>query len=215
MSDSHHVKINQMKKLLHLLQRPINISYLRLCIGVGVFIFISKVFVLQLTSGVGDILGMLFIDFGTLILAVATLIGSLIFAVRYFKREGIKALYPLCVSLTTCVLLFVIPFGAIAIDIDFYVHLNDREKLINEIQGSGPVRQASEYKNVLTRDRVSIERGEDGQINVFFVVFSGILDNFSGFIYRSDTMQPKRNDFNCDYFEIKEMREHWFWVACN
>lgn len=156
---------------------------------------------------------MLFLDLAAFILVIVALIGSLVFAALYYKKERLKALYPLIVSAVACVLVYLVPFNIVTTNIDFYLHLNDREKLVGKIQMNENIESSDVYKKILTRG--DIIRGEDGSISVFFPVFIGILDNFSGFIYRSDTLRPERNDFGCDYFEIEKMREHWFWVACH
>ena len=48
---------------------------------------------------------------------------------------------------------------------------------------------------------------------IFFFTFRGILDNFSGFIYRSDDNPPLNGDFSGDFVEMKKLRSHWFWAA--
>lgn len=41
----------------------------------------------------------------------------------------------------------------------------------------------------------------------------GLMENFSGFIYRSDNKEPSQNEFGGDFKEVVKLKEHWFWAV--
>jgi len=55
---------------------------------------------------------------------------------------------------------------------------------------------------------------KETEMYVLFFRYKGVLDNFSGYMYRSDD-SPPRNEFGGDYFEVIRLRPHWYWIASN
>jgi len=57
-----------------------------------------------------------------------------------------------------------------------------------------------------------VERSRDATYILFFT-YRGVLDNFSGFMYRSDNTLPAEGDFGGNWAEKKRIDQNWFWVA--
>lgn len=109
----------------------------------------------------------------------------------------------------------------VVLDADFRRNLKEREEVIRMIkEGEFEIRerlniiQLPERYRYLSRGGglIMVERYESG-IGVFFFTFRGILDNFSGFIYRNDNACPNSTDFSGDFKQIKKIGEGWFWAA--
>ncbi len=48
-----------------------------------------------------------------------------------------------------------------------------------------------------------------------FFTYRGILDSFSGFMYRSDDTSPGDGDFAGEFYETERLRKNWFWAAAH
>jgi hypothetical protein len=45
------------------------------------------------------------------------------------------------------------------------------------------------------------------------ITFRGILDNFSGFMYRFNDTAPRDGVFTGEFLEIKRLSKNWYWTA--
>lgn len=152
------------------------------------------------------------------------IIWSFIFGLMKMKSRKIKALIPCIINIATIIIIFIVPFTAIMLKIDFHFHLNDREEVIEKIKNGELVPDAShnnlinlsgKYQNLSKGGGDIVVEYEDKNPNIFFFTFRGIIDNFSGFAYMSYDREPERNDFLCtEILEIKKLKNHWYWMAC-
>lgn len=125
-------------------------------------------------------------------------------------------------GLYSLILLFInVSCTKVMLDNDFHRNLKEREEVIRmvkngefEIKAKLNIIQLPERYRHLSRGGgvIMVEKYEDG-IGVFFFTFRGILDNFSGFIYRDDNACPDSTDFSGDFKQVKSLGEGWFWAA--
>lgn len=140
------------------------------------------------------------------------------FAVHITKSLH-RALLPLAIQLITVLIVILVPFTKIVVTFDFIVNLKAREKVVEMVQ-SGQIEPYVSYNDdlmLLPKQYEHLSKGgriivDDGTSKIFFFTFTGVLDNFSGFIY-SEHGPPQSNDFNGDFVEIEKLRDHWYWAA--
>jgi hypothetical protein len=156
--------------------------------------------------------------------AILVLICALIYMVMNIKRIKLLAAIPMLISLSVVLIAFFVPFTKLVIEYDFRSNLQERTAIVEQIQ-SGQLKPNISYNARLIMlppkyrhlskggGEVEYETYGSKTIGVFFFTFRGILDNFSGFIYRSDDNNPSPTDFGGDFIEITKLRDHWFWAA--
>lgn len=152
------------------------------------------------------------------------IVWSLIYGVTKIKSQKIKAFIPAIINIVAVTIIVIVPFTAITLKIDFYFHLNEREEVIEKItndelvpnvfHNNSLINLPAKYRNLSKGGGDIIVEYENKNPNVFFFTFRGILDDFSGFVYRSDDNEPQKGDFGCDNIELEKLREHWFWMSC-
>ena len=54
---------------------------------------------------------------------------------------------------------------------------------------------------------------KDDYIQIFFYTFRGVLDNFSGYMYKPDDKQPNSDDFSGDWKQIVKERPYWYYCS--
>jgi hypothetical protein len=151
----------------------------------------------------------------------ATLI-SLLHLFLGFKRHRLYAVLPLTLNLAASWIAAAVPWTSVTLDQDFRWNLAAREKVVGmvrsgELHSDRPdepdlIHLPFWYGHVSEDGVIMLERRGDATA-IFFFTFRGILDNFSGFIYRSDDNPPFNSDFGGDFKEMKKLRSHWFWAA--
>lgn len=150
--------------------------------------------------------------------AIIVLIWSLIYMVITIRKSKFIAAIPFFISLGILMIAFFFPFTKLSINYDFTSNLNERTKIIEQIQ-SGQLRNNQNIIR-LPADSAHLSKGGgevlyekyESSTSILFFTFRGILDNFSGFIYRSDDKEPS-TDFNSDFAQIIKLRDHWFWAS--
>ena len=60
--------------------------------------------------------------------------------------------------------------------------------------------------------QIMIEKKDD-RFQVFFYTFRGVLDNFSGYMYKPDGKKPTTDDFLGDWKQILKIDENWYYCA--
>jgi hypothetical protein len=152
------------------------------------------------------------------VLFLAVLVSSLVYAMRWLRKDKRRALLPLSVNLLALLLFWLIPFTAIMLKLDFHLNYRKRMEVVSMVK-SGQLKPNVTHNETL----ISLPPGyrhlskgggeivvEDGTI--FFYTFRGIGDHFSGFAYRSDDNPPGLlgNDI---FAEEEKIQEHWYWAA--
>jgi len=69
-----------------------------------------------------------------------------------------------------------------------------------------------EYQH-LSDDGIILFEKNGEHLKVFFYTFRGVLDNFSGYMYKQDGKTPDSDDFDGDWSQIVEERQNWFFCA--
>lgn len=148
-------------------------------------------------------------------------IWSFIYLFIRVKKEKYKSTLPFAVCLVSFLIIYFVPFDSIMLDIDFFSHNAQRGEVVKMIQDGRIevnytndetiIKLPEKYKQ-LSRGggEVLVER-KDGVTKVLFFTFRGVLDNFAGFIYKSDNTEPLKSDFYGDFKEFKKYKDHWFW----
>lgn len=160
-----------------------------------------------------------------IIILITSIVLSLIYLVTSVRRQKFIATIPLIICLFVVLGAYFIPFTKLSVSYDFRTNFSKRVEIVEQIQ-TGQLKITPTYGEnmsavVLPPDKTSLSRG-GGEVlyqnngsttSVFFFTFKGIMDNFSGFIYRSDESNPFQTDFGGDYVELIKLRDHWFWAA--
>lgn len=144
--------------------------------------------------------------------AIIILIWASLYMVVNIRRAKFLVIIPMLISLITLILAVFVPFTKLVTEYDFRSNFKERTAIVEQIQ-SGQLKPNTSYSSsfiMLPPDHRHLSKG-GGEVeyetygsttSVFFFTFRGILDNFSGFIYRSDGNEPSPTDFGGDFIEI-------------
>lgn len=150
---------------------------------------------------------------------------SILHFIRKKRYKNLFSFTPALLQLITLIIIFTVPFTTIMLDLNFKRHSQERMDVVSQVM-SGELKPApnENARLILLPDhlqhlskgggRIMVEHN-DGATYVFFFTYRGILDNFSGFMYRSDDTPPQKGDFGGNYFQTELKGEHWYWVASN
>jgi hypothetical protein len=160
------------------------------------------------------------------IFCLVSLIWSVVHLLRK-RRDGLtSAALPLAVNVATALITFLVPFTAITISLDFRMHLTARTEVAQDVLAGkyeDRVRSAGDREDLISLpghpfylssgggEIVRLRRESDTLI--LFFSFRGILSSFSGFVYSTDDLPPKNEDFGGSFVEIDRLRKNWFWVS--
>jgi hypothetical protein len=152
-------------------------------------------------------------------------IWSIIHLLRQGRFRRFKPYIPLLVQLASLVIVITVPFTSIMLDLDFRLHLKKREEVVHKVisgelqpnvaHSSSLIRLPREY-GYLSKGggEIMVERSGE-TIYVFFFTYRGVLDNFAGFMYRSDDSSPRDGDFGGDFFVKKRLRKNWYYTSAH
>lgn len=152
-------------------------------------------------------------------MAFSTLLSLICGVARLGKSRG-RSLLPLLLNVGAFCAVWFVPIDSIMLDLNFRWNFDKRTEIVKRIEaGEFPINRNGlaqlpwGYRH-LSRGggEVIVARQGDTRI-VFFFTYRGILDNFSGFFYRSDADPPNAADVGGDFKEIKKLRDHWYWAA--
>ncbi len=153
-----------------------------------------------------------------IILAILIIL-SLVYLLRQIRIHPKQAFIPLVINVTTILILLFVPFTNFWLAFEFRLNKSDYDKVVEMVKNEeiqpdnfGIAKLPSEYAHVSQGGDILIEKG-DGVTSVFFFTFIGVLDNFSGFMYRSNDMPPPEGYMGGDWFQIKRKEPNWFFCA--
>lgn len=154
---------------------------------------------------------------------LAMLLWSAVYAPRALRRRQRAALLALGVNLATIAAVLLIPFGQIVVALDFRVHRAERERVVADVvsgtlqpnvgHSSAVIRVPPSYGRVSKGDNEIIVERDGGGLSITFFTVRGIVDNWSGFIYRSDGHSPTEADIGGLILELIKLDDHWYWIA--
>jgi len=132
-----------------------------------------------------------------------------------FREMGFIALIPLIISLVTFVTIVFVPFNQIAIQAEWMNYRDDRTKVVQMIE-SGELSDGKlpqEYKNLAKAGKVIISR-RGSTLQVFFMTYQGILNNYAGYTYVSDNQGSSSNidPLGGTDFTVEKLADDWYWV---
>lgn len=157
-------------------------------------------------------------------LFIINLLWSILFFIRHRKSENKRrAITPLTCNLVTIAIAILIPFNSLIVKYDFKMYLREREKVIQLVEqqelkpnvayNNKLILLPLPYRHLSKGGGEIIVEGHPPDISIFFYTYRGMLDNFSGFIYKPGNEEPSNSDFGGDFKEIKKIKGHWFFAA--
>ncbi|HYO77627.1 MAG TPA: hypothetical protein VE010_14290 [Thermoanaerobaculia bacterium] len=156
------------------------------------------------------------------VLLLAALVICVYCAIRY-RAAGIRAHAPLLTLLIVGATLHSIDYTSLWLRANFAFKRKVRETVITRVR-AGTLQPNVEQSATLIQlppdlarasagpGAVVVER-TGGDLTVLFFTFSGILGNFSGYVYSESDRSPRNGDFGGEFFTIEKVAPHWYWVA--
>ncbi len=151
---------------------------------------------------------------------IIMIVASIIYLLFRIKKNITRAITPFIINVTTLLIICFVPFTEIWLELEFRLKWNDYNdvvKLVEEGQIEadkwGIALLPLEYRHTSRGGGEIIIDKRDGVTRIFFFTYRGILDNFSGYMYRSDDNPPQEFDFGGDWSQVEKKRPHWFFCA--
>lgn len=154
-----------------------------------------------------------------LLVIISTLL-SIVHAIR-FRRDGHSAMAPLAICIGAIVAAVFVPFTAIWLQVNFYLKQTAREEIVAQVRNGELLPNVPHSSKVISvpgrgvsnGDRILVE-GERSNPYVFFFTYTGILDNYSGFLWVPNGRDPAGfSDARDPGTEIKHFGGNWFFVG--
>jgi len=154
-----------------------------------------------------------------LLVVISTLL-SIVHAIRY-RRDGRSAMAPLAISIGAIVAAVFVPFTAIWLQVNFYSKQTAREEIVAQVRNGELLPNVTHSSKVISIPGKGVSSGdriivEGKRINpyVFFFTYSGILDNYSGFLWVPNGKDPTGfSDARDPGTEITHFGGNWFFVG--
>jgi hypothetical protein len=159
---------------------------------------------------------------GLLVLCVSFVVST-----RHISRSGGSGDWdrylPIGLNVLTVALLLTVPFESIYLGINFSSKLDRREEVVREVM-SGAIKEdvagsrdlaqlPSEYGDLSAGNGQIVIFRDSGTVDVLFFTYRGILDNYSGFLYREDPAKPLPTVTGGRPRRVVRYSDRWFWVA--
>lgn len=153
----------------------------------------------------------------------AVFIGLTLVAIVYlivqFRKNLNKAISPLLINGVIFLILWFVPFTNIRLDLEFRLKYRAYNEIIEMVENGGiqpndigVASLPSGYRHISRGGNIMIDRS-NGVTSVFFFTFLGVLDNFSGYMYRSDDTPPPEDFMGGDWVQIERQQSYWFFCA--
>lgn len=195
-------------------------SFIKFYTGFNLFLIIFTFFQWDLV----EILTSFLLPFVILILWAILGILVLISAVSIpfdFRIYSWKSLLPIIINGSTLLILLYVPFTSIYLNLEFLIKKAGYEQVVkmienNQLQSSnetGLVTLPSNYKYLSRGGGEIIVDNSDGVTSVLFYTYRGILDNASGYMYRSNDIPPTPYFMAEDWKQIERKEPNWFFCA--
>jgi len=148
------------------------------------------------------------------------LVSSIIYGLGNKARLKFVAFRPLLINVVAMVIYFFAPIAEWELKYDFVHNLNRRMEVVNAIQSGSLTLNKNEKLlslpkqwHELSEDGVILCEKDSSRTTILFFTFRGVLDHFSGFIYRSDSAIPEKSIFGGNFHEIEQINNKWYWAA--
>ncbi|WP_420628260.1 hypothetical protein [Candidatus Leptofilum sp.] len=143
---------------------------------------------------------------------------TIVYFFREVRKTPKKASLPLLINIVTFLILWFVPFTSLWLEFEFKLNKSQYDEIVLMVENEqiqpgeiGLAQLPPGYENVSRGGQIIIQK-ENGVTSVFFFTFRGVLDSFSGYMYRSDDTPPPKN-FIGDWFQIERKESHWFFCA--
>lgn len=159
------------------------------------------------------------------ILLFVSLGVSTIYIYKHKRRLNTYTFIPLMFNLLTILIVLFTPFSDIMLKINFSVNKSAREEVIQLIKSEVLKSNVAHNKTLIHLPEnyhhlskgggdVKVSDTEDGTA-VFFYVFRGVLDNYSGFAYCPSENVDCTNSFvyENDIIQVGKLDDNWYWIA--
>lgn len=168
-----------------------------------------------------------FLFFPLQLLVYGVWLGAVVWSVAEIftqtERRQIQAFVALTIATVTAIAIIYVPFTQITLAIDFARHLDRRQEVVvsvdsgalkpNVSHNSSLIRLPEKYRDLSKGGGEIVVEHQGDTTMILFFTYRGILDNYSGFVYRSDNTEPPENAFFGNLKQSEKMKDRWFWVA--
>ena len=145
-----------------------------------------------------------------------SIVWSLVHLVRNFRVGKIYVIAPISVNIITIILLYTVPFSKIMLDLNFWYYYEDRMVVVEDVL-NGRIKEKTlplKQKNLSSDGRIEFFVDKE-QKTIFFYTNIGVLDNFSGFMYRGPDLIPINGDIDMqfgDYKRFEKIKDNWYYA---
>ncbi len=192
-------------------------------IGVGVVLVTFPVWTVELGNVIKP-----FLVVPAIVVVPFALLGSVVFALGVLGlgiwQRSILAPVPFLLNGLAIAAFWFIPFDELFYRAEFELLYDDRKTIVEDIEAEERlpnVEHTDSLIHIEGRGRLLSRGGgdvmfgqRDGETDVFFFTYRGILDNYEGFMYRSDDIEPTRCFRGEIALAMVKMRDHWYWMSC-
>jgi hypothetical protein len=145
---------------------------------------------------------------------------SVIYIVFETKKDGWRAILPLVVNIIVLGVIMYVPFYSLHVNLEANVvdaRKNDFKQVISFVESGklipdedGTIVLPEKFKELSSGQIISVDTS-DGVLSVFFYNF-GLLDNYSGYMYRSNDTPPPVELIG-DWYLIERLEPFWYYCA--
>jgi hypothetical protein len=159
---------------------------------------------------------MIYIIIALTFILLFSIVWSLVHLVRNFRVGKIYVIAPISVNIITIILLYTVPFSKIMLDLNFWYYYEDRMVVVEDVlngritENTLPLKQ----KDLSSDGRIEFFVDKE-QKTIFFYTNIGVLDNFSGFMYRAPDLIPINGEINMQFGDFKrfeKIKDNWYYV---
>ncbi|GKV70516.1 hypothetical protein NCCP2716_30140 [Sporosarcina sp. NCCP-2716] len=156
-----------------------------------------------------------------LIMFVGGVFLLILLGIGFFKRkEKGKNFIPLIMSLLLFFLLLANPLSPLFQKSEFNYNLDERVEVANLIS-DGKIQSSNTGGNLFHipanyKSSTLSDANEVMKVNEKLVFFTnrGILDNFSGYVFSPNGVEPNDEDLAANIVKMKKMKKNWYYVSC-
>jgi hypothetical protein len=145
---------------------------------------------------------------------------AIVYLFWHFRTNWLTAVLPTLFNILTVLIFLFVPFTKIWLDYLFDKNYPSFLEVIELVENGEIPKEPGEHLTPLPKKYAILSDGQEIYIeqegktlSVFFFTFRGVLDNFSGFVYRSDDSQPPQTFMYGDWGEMTRIQPYWFFVA--
>jgi hypothetical protein len=150
---------------------------------------------------------------------VGLTLATIIYLAVQFRENLAKAILPLLINGATFLILWLVPFTDIRLDLEFRSNYQAYNEIIEMVEDGriesndiGLAQLPSGYLHISRGGKIIVDQS-GGVTSVYFFTFRGVLDNFSGYMYRSNDTPPPHHFIGGDWKQIERKQPQWFFCA--